>query len=75
MKTVGVNELGRRVGQDHQNAKLTDREVEMIRTLHSEGMGYKCLAEKFGVAKSTVASICKYQRRGQVPVEWVRVEV
>jgi hypothetical protein len=38
-------------------------------------MGYKCLAEKFGVAKSTVASICKYQRRGQVPVEWVRVEV
>lgn len=29
-RKVGVNELGLRVGQDHQNAKLTDAEIELL---------------------------------------------
>ena len=67
---IGVNEHGYRVGQDHQNAKLSDREADLIRQLHKQGMGYQRLADKFGVCKSTIASICKYQRRGQTPVRW-----
>lgn len=71
---LGVNENGLRVGQDHQNAKLSDREVDLIRRLHEDGMSYKRLADKFGVAKSTVASIVKYQRRGQIAVYWKEVK-
>ena len=71
-RRVGVNERGRPVGQDHWNAKLTDRECELIRSLHEEGYGYGWLAEKFGVAKSTIQDIVTYRRRGQ----WsVRVRV
>jgi len=74
MRMVGVNDLGYRVGEDHANAKLTDREVELIRTLHEvDGMSYSLLAKKFEISKSTVADICRYQRRAQVASRWVRV--
>ena len=48
-KTVAVNEAGLRIGEDHPNAKLTDTEVEHIRSLHEERMSYDVLAEKFEV--------------------------
>lgn len=70
---VGVNDRGIRVGEDHQHARLTDAEVELIRSLHEEGMSYGTLAEKFGIGKTTVADICKYRRRAQIAVRWVRV--
>ena len=54
-KVVGVNERGLRVGEDHQHARLTDAECELIRQLHEQGMSYKKLADKFGVGKSTIA--------------------
>jgi len=69
-KLVGVNERGLRVGEDHQHARLTDHEVELIRQLHEQGMSYKKLADKFGVGKSTIADIVKMRRRGQFAVSW-----
>ena len=74
-RLVGVNELGMRIGEDHHNAKLTDAEVEMIRTLHGEGLSYKRIAEKFEIGKQTVADICKFRRRGQVAILWKEVRV
>ena len=50
-KTVAVNDAGLRIGEDHPNAKLTDAEVERIRSLHEDGMSYDTLAEKFEVSK------------------------
>ena len=74
MRTVGVNDLGYRVGEDHANAQLTDREVELNRTLHEvDGMSYSMLAEKFEISKSSVADICQYRRRAQAAGRWVRV--
>lgn len=74
-KTVGVNHLGRRIGQDHQAARLTDAECELIRQLHEEGLSYKKLADKFGIGKSTVRDIVTFRRRGQFPVEWRTVTI
>lgn len=74
-KTVGVNERGLRVGEDHQHARLTDAECELIRQMHEEGWSYKKLADKFEVGKSTIADICKYRRRGQFAVNWRVVRV
>ena len=64
-KTVAVNEFGLRVGEDHPNAKLTDREIELIRDMHEvNGMSYLELAKRFEVSKGSIAKICRYERRG-----------
>lgn len=69
-RIVGVNDRGLRVGQDHQRAKLTDAAVELIRRLHEDGLSYRVIAEKMGIAKSTVQDICTYRRRAQTAVRW-----
>jgi predicted DNA-binding protein (UPF0251 family) len=71
-KTVAVNEAGLRIGEDHPNARLTDAEVERVRLLHEEGMGYEALAEKFEVSRWTIGRICRYERRAQ-PVAGYKV--
>jgi transposase len=73
MREVKVNESGLRIGEDHPNAKLTDGDVERIRSLHEEGMSYKILAEKFEVSKSGIGMICRYERRGQTIARSKRV--
>lgn len=51
-------------GQEHHNAKLTDREVELIREIHERGeMGYARLAAKFEVSKSAIQHIVTGRRR------------
>lgn len=72
-RIVGVNARGWRVGQDHHGAKLTDAEVELIRELRDEGWTYACLAEKFETSKDTIAAICTYRRRGEMPVRFKAV--
>lgn len=75
-RTVGVNERGYRVGEDHQAAVLTDAEVELVRSLRElDGWTYDALATKFGVGKSTIQDICTYRRRGQVAIGWKEVRV
>lgn len=74
-KTVAVNEVGLRIGEDHPNAKLTDAEVERIRSLHEDGMSYEALAEKFEVSKWAIGRICRYERRAQTPADFKRVHV
>lgn len=69
-RLVGVNERGLRVGQDHHRAKLTDRDVELIRQLHEDGMSYRVIAEKFEVSKMLVCYVCTYRRRATVPTRF-----
>jgi hypothetical protein len=76
---VAVNETGRRVGEDHPAAKLSDHEVELMRRLHEEypeghpqHLGYRKLASKFGVTKTLVRRICNYQLRAQTPAGFKR---
>lgn len=74
--TVGVNERGIRVGEDHQNAKLTDAEVDLLLELREEhGLSYNELAEKFGLSKSGVRKICKGQTRSQRPERYKTVHI
>ena len=65
-KLIGVNEQGRRVGEDHQNSVLTDHEVELLLDLHeNHGFGYRRLARKFDLSRAAVRDICKYRHRAQ----------
>lgn len=52
-----------KIGQDHHRAKLTDRDVELIRQLHDGGMTYAEIARKFEVSRSLVGRICRFERR------------
>lgn len=74
-RIVAINERGLRVGEDHQNAKLTDQDVECIRELNRQGIGYGALAEKFEVSKSLIAKICTYQRRAETATNYKTVYV
>lgn len=63
---VGVNEKGRRVGEDHPNATLTDHDVEMLLELReTENWGYRRLAKHFDISKSQVRRIVKGTHRAQ----------
>lgn len=44
---VVVNEQGRRIGESHPRARLTEHEIALIRELAEEGVSYKQIAKKF----------------------------
>ena len=57
-------------GEAHPRAALSDHEIELMRQLYEEypvgdsrHLGYRRLAKKFGVAKTTVRQFCNYKRR------------
>ena len=64
-KLVAVNDQGRRIGESHHRAELTDHEADLVRELHDEGYSYGWLAQKFDIGKSTARDICTYRCRGQ----------
>ena len=74
-KLVAVNEQGKRVGEDHPNARYTNAEIEMVLSLRDEGFGYKRIAKMCDMPIRTVRTICNGQRRCQCPTAWKRVRV
>lgn len=75
-KMIAINEQGKRIGQGHQFAKLTDEQVDRIRDLHEEhNLSYTQLAAMYQVSKSVIAGICQYRRRAQTPFGWKRLKV
>ena len=74
-RTVGVNELGYRVGDSHHRAKLTDGDVELLLSLRVEGWGYGRLAAKFEVSKRTVRDIVHGRTRAQWVASWRKVRI
>jgi len=74
---IAINEIGRRVGQSHPQAKLTDRDVELmltLRALNAAVWTYDALAEKFEVSKSQARNICLGRKRSQLPTDWKVVQ-
>jgi transposase len=47
-----------------------------MRDLHEDdGVGYRALAKRFNVSKSTVRDICNYRTRAQTPEHWAKPKV
>lgn len=70
---IAINDIGRRVGQSHPQAKLTDRDAELLlalRALNSSAWTYDALAEKFEISRSQARNICLGRKRGQLPTGW-----
>jgi len=69
--TVAVNELGRRIGESHHNAVISDALVDEMRARHEDdGLGYRKISREFKVALTTVRKICTYERRAQTAERW-----
>ena len=73
--TVAVNERGLRIGEDHQNARYTNAEIEMVLTLRDEDKSYGEIARLVEMPKSTVRDICTGRRRCQYPADFKTVRV
>jgi predicted transcriptional regulator len=74
-RTVAINERGLRVGEDHQNAVLTNAEIELLLSLREQGWSYRQLAEAFEVSKSAVRWYCIGGRRCQSVARFKTVHV
>lgn len=74
-KTVAVNERGLRIGEDHQNARYTNGEIEMVLILRDDGKSYGEIARMVEMPKSTVRDIIKGRRRCQYPASFKSVRV
>ena len=79
-KMVFVNDQGKRIGQDHHRAKLTDSDIDLIFELRDAGLSYLEIAGKFddiegGISRSTIRDIIKGRRRAQLPAATRRVLV
>ena len=76
IKRVPVNEYGKRIGEGHPRARLTDEQIDRIRDLHEDhNLTYLQLSEMYSVPRTTIASICQYARRAQTPFGWKKLEV
>jgi uncharacterized iron-regulated protein len=53
----------KRVGENHHNARYTDHEVELLRQLHEQGLGYRRLSAKMEMPIRTIRDILAYRRR------------
>lgn len=69
-KRVCVGESGKRIGESHHRASLTDDEVDLVRELN-EAMprehDYRGLAWMFSTTINTIKKICRYERRACTP--------
>lgn len=72
---VPLNELGRRIGQWHHRAVLSDHDVDLVHALHDDGMSMAEIARKFEVSKGCIWKIVHGYRRSQVAARWMRVRV
>ena len=69
-KLVAFGANGRRVGDSHPKAVLTNHEVDLLLELRNEGYSLSWLAEKFEVAKTTVHSIVSGRTRATLPATY-----
>lgn len=74
MRTVAVNDHGQRIGETHPQAKYSNGEVSAVLALRDQGLSYTQIARACEMPKSTVACICRGDRRCQTPAKYSMVE-
>lgn len=76
IRLVATNDRGMRIGEFHQNAHLSDKEVDQIRDLHEfAAWSYRDIARAYGASKSCIAEICRYEKRNQTVFDWKQVKI
>ena len=71
---MAVNDQGRRIGEDHHNARYTNGEIEQVLMLRDSGWSYMRIARKLEMPKSTVRDVCCGRRRCQYAAGYKEVK-
>lgn len=71
-KMVQIGEYGKRVGESHGRAKLSDHEIDLVRQLKEEGMPAGEIAAKMEISRRYVYKLVNYERRASIVAEWRR---
>lgn len=59
-----TGEKGRRCGESHPNARYSDAEIELMRTMREElGYGYRRLARIWECSRGYMRDVLTYRRR------------
>lgn len=75
IKVVCVNAQGRRIGLSHPNAWISEEVIKSLRDLNEIGIGYRRLSAIFQISRSTIAKICRGERRAQLPYRTKRIVI
>lgn len=70
---VQIGEYGKRIGETHGRAKLSDHEIDLVRQLKEEGMPAPEIAEKMEISKRYVYKLVNFERRASVIAEYRRL--
>jgi len=70
---IQIGEYGKRVGESHGRAKLSDHEIDLVRQLKEEGMPATEIAEKFEVGRRYVYKVVNFERRASIVAQYRRV--
>lgn len=73
-RLVALNDRGQRIGDTHPQAKYSNGEVAAVLALRDQGMSYQQIAKACEMPKSTVACICRGDRRCQTPERYSMAE-
>lgn len=77
-RMIAVNDKGYAIGEDHHAAKLSNREVALLRELRADDPKYWTfprLAEKFDISHYHARRLFHYQKRAQAPYDFRRASV
>ena len=64
-RIVKYNESGRRIGESHPKAKMTDEEVDICFDLHEKGFGTRLIHRITGFPRSTICDVLSCRTRSQ----------
>ena len=68
MSAIFRNERGRRIGESHWRARLSDADVQQILDLREAGLTYAAISEKLDdfeppIGRTTISDICRGKSR------------
>lgn len=70
-----VSRTGRKIGEAHHNAKISDRLVQKLRDLNENwGLGWRRLSAQFELSPNTVKAILNFRRRNTIFGGYRKVE-
>jgi hypothetical protein len=73
-KLIGINEKGRRIGEDHPLARFSNHDIDLMQRLKDEGVSLRRIAEIMECSVDQVKSVSCGRRRGQYPARFKRVD-
>ncbi len=66
LSTVTINEYGKRIGESHPNARLSNQQVDEMLDMFESGKPIKEIAKVFSISERHARRICKFESRNQI---------